>query len=321
MSYSQKEVITKFNKEFNDKQHFYNAEFINRIGKSNDTPSEFYTEIIARELGKRLGEFILGIRCICRKHATYYPWRDEKKIDSKSERGIENRLYQQERFDCLGHIICYQIPLQEENSDLHSDAADLVSFDGKTLRVLELKKPRSKKGKNETMLRCVLEGFTYKQVLCREKLIADLQDAKKLMEDIENYIGRDIENDEADIKNQLKNEKHLLSRVKENYTDGKSKLPNLINNLKAVKNRISVYDIDRQKIVVKASPLVNIDSLQYDEIIEMKEGKRPELEKLMLLLDSEPFYYYEENKDEENKKYIIKPIFTIENGEIQWKIK
>lgn len=53
-------------------------------------------------------------------------------------------------------ILDYEEPLREANSTKAGEI-DLLAFDGEYLRILELKKTDS----NETMLRCVLEGFTY----------------------------------------------------------------------------------------------------------------------------------------------------------------
>lgn len=46
---------------------------------------------------------------------------------------------------------------------------DLLTYDGAKLRILELKEPDSK----ETMLRCVLEGYTYLKTVDKDKLISD----------------------------------------------------------------------------------------------------------------------------------------------------
>ena len=46
---------------------------------------------------------------------------------------------------------------------------DLLAYDGTYLRLLELKKPDS----DETMLRCVMEGFTYLETVDKQKLLMD----------------------------------------------------------------------------------------------------------------------------------------------------
>ena len=71
-------------------------------------------------------------------------------------------------YDHIGKIIDYQIPLKSKRTDA-AGKIDLIAFDEKELRVLELKKQSS----NETMLRCVLEGYTYMRTADIKKLLDD----------------------------------------------------------------------------------------------------------------------------------------------------
>ena len=61
-----------------------------------------------------------------------------------------------------------------QTTDIQTDKAgkiDLLAYNEneKTLRILELKKPDSK----ETMLRCVLEAYTYLKIVDKVKLLKD----------------------------------------------------------------------------------------------------------------------------------------------------
>lgn len=71
-------------------------------------------------------------------------------------------------FDEVGRIIDYQTPLKAKRSD-EAGKIDLLAYDGTSLHILELKKPDSE----ETMLRCVLEGYTYLKTVDAEKLLSD----------------------------------------------------------------------------------------------------------------------------------------------------
>ena len=73
-------------------------------------------------------------------------------------------------FDVIGKIIDYQTPLKDIQTD-KAGKIDLLAYNEneKTLRILELKKPDSK----ETMLRCVLEAYTYSKVVDKAKLLKD----------------------------------------------------------------------------------------------------------------------------------------------------
>ena len=59
-------------------------------------------------------------------------------------------------YEKIGEILDYQTPLKDRQRD-KAGKIDLLAYDGKILRMLELKKPHT----GETMLRCVLEGYTY----------------------------------------------------------------------------------------------------------------------------------------------------------------
>lgn len=73
------------------------------------------------------------------------------------------------RYDKIGRILDYQVPLKNKRSD-PVGKIDLLVWDGQVLRILELKKPGAE---DETMLRCVLEGYTYLRTVDTAKLIED----------------------------------------------------------------------------------------------------------------------------------------------------
>ena len=73
-------------------------------------------------------------------------------------------------FDIIGKIIDYQTPLKNIRAD-KAGKIDLLAYneEEKILRILELKKPDSE----ETMIRCVLEAYTYLKVVDKDKLLKD----------------------------------------------------------------------------------------------------------------------------------------------------
>ena len=75
-------------------------------------------------------------------------------------------------FDIIGKIIDYQTPLKNVQTD-DVGKIDLLAYNEskKTLRILELKRPDSK----ETMLRCVLEAYTYLKIVDKTKLLKDFE--------------------------------------------------------------------------------------------------------------------------------------------------
>ena len=93
--------------------------------------------------------------------------REEEKItmelfDYSQNKGVT--------FDIIGEIIDYQTPLKNVQKD-DVGKIDLLAYNEKekTLKILELKKPDSK----ETMLRCVLEAYTYLKIVDKDKLLKD----------------------------------------------------------------------------------------------------------------------------------------------------
>ena len=95
--------------------------------------------------------------------------REEEKIAMKLFHSSQN---QGKVFDIIGKIIDYQTPLKNVRAD-KAGKIDLLAYNEKenpkTLRILELKKLDSK----ETMLRCVLEAYTYLKVVDKDKLLKD----------------------------------------------------------------------------------------------------------------------------------------------------
>lgn len=175
MGYSKIDILKKCQNAFHDIKTFYKQSFVNYNGKTEDT-NEYYTEIVAKFLCDNITAFINGIPQITRE-ASYKTEghdggfnpntpREEERIAlemfNQSKRGV--------RYDFIGHIIDYQTPLKNKRSDV-AGKIDLLSCDGNTLYILELKKPDSE----ESMLRCVLEGFTYMQTANKDKLLEDFQ--------------------------------------------------------------------------------------------------------------------------------------------------
>ena len=150
-------ILNKCKEYFKNKSTFYQTEIINYRGKTSDT-KEYYTEVIAEFLCDNIYEYINGIKTISREdysvetHDGIIKNKNTNRKEEKTALEMFNKKY-----DLIGKIIDYQTPLKATSEDKETGKIDLLSFDGETLRILELKKKTSK----ETMLRCVLEGFTY----------------------------------------------------------------------------------------------------------------------------------------------------------------
>ncbi len=214
MGYTKADILKQCEDAFGDKKTFYQQPFINYRGRTEDT-GEYYTEVIAAFLCDNIALFTNGIDTITRKITYKTESHDGAITNPDSCRVEENdakKMYDK-TYAFVGKIIDYQTPLYDK-SRAEAGKIDLLAYDGSTLRILELKKCDS----NETMLRCVLEGFTYWKTVDKPKLLSDF-------------------------------------------------------NLPA-------------DTVIKACPFVFKDGEQHKEM----EKPRPNLKKLMSLLDSKPYY-------------------------------
>lgn len=170
MSYTKENIIDKCEKAFKDIKTFYKQTFINYGGKTTDT-NEYYTEVVAKFLCENLDDFIKCIPKITREISYKTPSHNgDFDINTpREEEKIAMEMFKQSMsskdYDFIGKIIDYQTPLKNKRSDI-AGKIDLLSYDGTYLRVLELKKPDS----DESMLRCVLEGYTYLKTVDTDKL-------------------------------------------------------------------------------------------------------------------------------------------------------
>ena len=176
-TYSKDEIIKKLEVAKSEMWKFYSQDFVNYRGKTSDKEGYYYTEIIAKWLLDNI-ELFNDIKMISRKNSYKVDSHDGKIKNEKSGREeeiIAMKLFdfsqnQGKVFDIIGKIIDYQTPLKDIQTD-KAGKIDLLAYNEneKTLRILELKKPDSK----ETMLRCVLEAYTYLKIVDKVKLLKD----------------------------------------------------------------------------------------------------------------------------------------------------
>ena len=178
-TYSKDEIIKKLEVAKSEMGQFYSQDFVNYRGKTSDKERDYYTEIIAKWLLDNI-ELFNDIKMISRENSYKVDSHDGKIKNEKSEREeeiIAMKLFdfsqnQGKVFDIIGKIIDYQTPLKNVQTD-KAGKIDLLAYNEKenpkTLRILELKKLDSK----ETMLRCVLEAYTYLKIVDKAKLLKD----------------------------------------------------------------------------------------------------------------------------------------------------
>lgn len=164
---------------------FYNEHFVNNKGNIKHT-SVSYTEFIAQFLIDNIADYKNGIKQITREKSSYYtrshdgeykvnPAGEENKKYDRKEEKIAMDMYKAcqhgGEFDVIGKIIDYQTPLKNIRDD-KAGKIDLLAYNGKKLRILELKRPDN----DDTMLHCILEAYTYFQTVDKVKLIKDFND-------------------------------------------------------------------------------------------------------------------------------------------------
>ncbi len=167
MGYTRKMIISKIENAACDMRLFYKQDFINYLGKTADT-DEYYTEIVCEWLLAHL-DFFDKIPTISRDKGYFTKGHDGiiKNLESnRTEEMIAMNMFRQSEISKVGKIIDYQTPLKNKRDD-KAGKIDLLSYDGNTLRILELKEPQS----TESMLRCVVEGYTYLKTVDTAKLL------------------------------------------------------------------------------------------------------------------------------------------------------
>ena len=174
--YSKEEIIKKLEESKSEMGQFYSENFLNYISETSDKEGD-YTEIIAEWLLNNIKLFD-EIKPITREKNYKVKTHDGKIKNEKSNREeeiIAMKLFELSQnqgkvFDIIGKIIDYQTPLKNIRAD-KAGKIDLLAYneEEKILRILELKRPDSE----ETMLRCVLEAYTYLKVVDKDKLLKD----------------------------------------------------------------------------------------------------------------------------------------------------
>lgn len=170
--YTHEQIIT-FCEDVKDIRFFYAEDFVKNLGPRSKK-KEKYSEVVAGWVINHLNLFT-QIPSIRRKSPYCTKDHDgENQSDHVIEKIIAKDIFQQgkeEGIPRIGLILDYETPLNDTQSDGFGKI-DLIAFDRekKVLRILELKQPNNKR---ESMLRCVLEAYTYLRLVDKDKLIDD----------------------------------------------------------------------------------------------------------------------------------------------------
>lgn len=176
MSYTKEDLVNKFNSiiEKNSWLGLYTDKILNYKGKTKD--NEKYSDIVADLILNRIDE-LKSWKPQIKERLNSYKTKThtfEYCVNHKKTNRIEEfeavEIFLKSDYLSLGKIIDYQTPLKSSKSE-PIGKVDLIAYDNKALRLLEFKREDS----SETILRAVLESYTYKKVvdLHKEKFLKD----------------------------------------------------------------------------------------------------------------------------------------------------
>ena len=171
IQYTRQQILDNIIQASQNMPLFYKRGFVNYSGKTSDT-KEYYTEVVAEWL---LGNLQLLKKIEMKSRTASYKTSSHKgttqrESSNRTEERLAMEMFRNGDLPVLGKVIDYQTPLKDIQKD-NAGKIDLLTFDGSVLRLLELKVPNSK----ETMLRCVLEGYTYFKIVDEVKLLKDFK--------------------------------------------------------------------------------------------------------------------------------------------------
>ena len=169
--YTRDDIISECRKS--KAEELYAKPFINYRSITKDT-FQLCTEVVAEYLLDNI-DSLMSIPVVRRElkyridaHQTRtVPVGSNRKEEAIAIGLLRESLDNGKTYD-FGKVFDYQIPLKAKQSD-SCGKIDVVSESGNDIFLLELKKPDS----SETMLRCVLESYTYSRQLNKEKFLEE----------------------------------------------------------------------------------------------------------------------------------------------------
>lgn len=170
-NYTKLEILDRLILAMENMDTLYQQDFINYRGMDSAEKLK-YTEIIAEHLIKNISSF-KKIQMVTRQSSYRVVGHDgklDKPVSNRVEEQLALNMYGNS-YEHIGDIIDYQVPMKNSQKDKSVGKVDLLSFNGKDLIMLELKRKDNK----ETLLRCVLEAATYWYKINKQKLINDYQ--------------------------------------------------------------------------------------------------------------------------------------------------
>jgi hypothetical protein len=172
MGYKYAETIAEVKAALTSIDTLYQAQCIKWGGKTSDT-KEYYSEVMANELLLNLIAFskfskVTRSGTYCREDHCHVAMdlcesNREEEMFAKRITGL--------RLPEIGIVLDYQVPLKNTSKDIGLGKIDMISFNEETdtLHLIELKYEKN----NETLLRAILESYTYYKRIDQNKMKDD----------------------------------------------------------------------------------------------------------------------------------------------------
>ena len=169
--YTKEETQERCERLFLDIPNIYSQQEVNWRGTVKGFPNLYYTEVLSDYLLQRLSEFKNGFTMITRSESYRQDTHmgDINSTNRQEENIAKTMFINHFTHPEFGEIFDYQVPLKDNTSD-GCGKIDLVSRKIDTVYLLELKR---KDCQDQTMLRCVLEIYTYIKQLNHSKFLKD----------------------------------------------------------------------------------------------------------------------------------------------------
>lgn len=175
MRYESKQIQEITQKAIKNNETLYNQKFINYKSKTSDT-KVFCTEIIASEISNSIINGKLKIDTFSRNSKSYLINNHQNRPveireTNREEEKCAKRLFNKKKLD-IGEVIDFQTPLKDKQLDKLGKIDLIISNDNNlTLYLIELKFGKNK----ETLLRAILEAYTYYKIIDEDKLKSDFK--------------------------------------------------------------------------------------------------------------------------------------------------
>lgn len=241
---------------------FYREEILNRKGETKE--GTLYSEVTAEIINNKFEKIFSKIESLENKKG-YFP--NHKDLDPNEEKKLYNsdeKIRQKEKWkaksycnikgkvDGLGKFCYFEMPIKRVNNTTTGDI-DLISYNSGTqkINIIELKKDDS----TETLLRCIMEIFTYYKQLNLAEVIKQFNENENFKDVLDKTIATKI------VPTILIYKNTFASEVAENLNE---KYPEQRKLLEKIKDDIGQY-IQIFKITQ--------DKKSCDDTIEVEEIK------------------------------------------------